>query len=136
MVIGSANCEPKFASLFRDHANQLKTAQRIYFYTFHPAQISCRFVRTLVRFVQEVKAMSGRTMISGSQYRVAIRAGAGGRYTYQLFTLAGEPRTFLADDTDFDSPQEAERAGYEALERLDSATIAEAMPARVEPSSE
>jgi hypothetical protein len=80
--------------------------------------------------------MSGRTMISGSQYRVAIRAGAGGRYTYQLFTLAGEPRTFLADDTDFDSPQEAERAGYEALERLDSATIAEAMPARVEPSSE
>jgi hypothetical protein len=80
--------------------------------------------------------MSGRAMISRSQCRVAIRASAGGRYTYQLFTLAGEPRTFLADDTSFSSPQEAERAGYEALERLDPVTIVEPIPAPNESSSE
>ena len=78
----------------------------------------------------------GRAMISKSRYRVAIRASASGRYTYQLFTLAGEPHTLLADDTDFDSPQEAERAGYEAIERMDCATAAKAMPARTEPSTE
>jgi hypothetical protein len=80
--------------------------------------------------------MNGRAMILRSLYGVAIRASAGGRYTYQLFTMAGEPRTFLADDTSFDSPQEAERAGYAALERLDPMTIVEAMPARNESSSE
>jgi hypothetical protein len=80
--------------------------------------------------------MSGRGIVSKSRYRVAIRASAGGRYTYQLFTLTGEPHTFLTDDTGFDSPQEAERAGYEALQRLDPVTAVEAMPARNEPSTE
>jgi hypothetical protein len=75
-------------------------------------------------------------MISKSRYRVAIRASQSGRYTYQLFTLGGEPQTFLTDDTGFDSPQEAERAGYEALERLDFLMDMAAMPARTEPSTE
>jgi hypothetical protein len=78
----------------------------------------------------------GSAMISKSRYRVAIRASASGRYTYQLFTLAGEPHTLLTDDTGFDSPQEAERAGYEAIERMDFVTAAAAMPARTEPSTE
>jgi hypothetical protein len=80
--------------------------------------------------------MSGRGMVSKSRYRVAIRASASGRYTFQLFTLAGEPQTFLTDDTGFDSPQDAERPGYEALERLDPVTALEAMPVRNEPSAE
>jgi hypothetical protein len=80
--------------------------------------------------------MNGRAIFSRSLYGVAIRAGAGGRYTYQLFTMAGEPRTFLADDTSFESPQEAERAGYAALERLDPMTIVGAISTPSEPSSE
>jgi hypothetical protein len=80
--------------------------------------------------------MSGRAMISKSRCRVAIRASATGRYTYQLFTLAGEPHTLLTDDTGFDSPQEAERAGYEAIERMDFATAGKAMRARTEPITE
>jgi hypothetical protein len=80
--------------------------------------------------------MSGRAMISKSRYRVAICASASGRYSYQLFALAGEPHTFLIGDAGFDSPQEVERAGYEALERLEPVTDVEAMPARIEPSTE
>jgi hypothetical protein len=75
-------------------------------------------------------------MISKSPYRVAIRASASGRYTYQLFTLAGQPHTLLTDDTGFDSPHEAERAGYQAIERMDFVTAAAAMPARMEPATE
>jgi hypothetical protein len=34
---------------------------------------------------------------------------------YQLFTLAGEPRTFQSDDKSYDTPEAAVQAGYEAL---------------------
>jgi hypothetical protein len=34
---------------------------------------------------------------------------------YQLFTLAGEPRTFRSDDKSYDTPEQAVQAGYEAL---------------------
>jgi len=52
------------------------------------------------------------------RYRVAVRASEGGRYTYQIFTVAGEPRTFLSDNASYASPEEAERAGYDAIEEL------------------
>jgi hypothetical protein len=79
--------------------------------------------------------MSGTADSAKTLYRVAVCARAGGRYTYQLFTVAAEPRTFLTADTSFDSPQEAERAGYEALELLDHWVIAE-MGASMEPPAE
>lgn len=34
---------------------------------------------------------------------------------YQLFTLAGEPRTLQCDDNSYDTPEQAVQAGYEAL---------------------
>jgi predicted ATPase len=49
------------------------------------------------------------------QFRVAVRAREGGRYTYQIFTVAGEPRTFRSDSKSYATPDEAERAGYEAV---------------------
>jgi hypothetical protein len=52
---------------------------------------------------------------SDLKFRVAVRARDGGRYMYQIFTLAGEPRTFRSDNKSYASPQEAEKAGYEAV---------------------
>jgi hypothetical protein len=52
---------------------------------------------------------------SDLRFRVAVRARDGGRYVYQIFTVAGEPRTFRCDDKSYASPQEAEKAGYEAV---------------------
>jgi predicted ATPase len=49
------------------------------------------------------------------RFRVAVRARESGRYTYQIFTIAGEPRTFRSDNQSYDTPDEAERAGYEAV---------------------
>jgi hypothetical protein len=44
---------------------------------------------------------------SDLKFRVAVRARDGGRYTYQIFTVAGEPRTFQSDDKTNASPREA-----------------------------
>jgi hypothetical protein len=52
------------------------------------------------------------------KFRVAVQACENGQYSYQLFTLAGEPRTFQRDDKSYDTPQEAVQAGYEALAAL------------------
>jgi len=51
------------------------------------------------------------------ELRVAIRARERGGYTYQIFTVASEPRTLLGakDDDSYASPAEAERAGFEAV---------------------
>jgi hypothetical protein len=40
---------------------------------------------------------------------------------YQIFTLAGEPRTFRSDSESYATPAEAERAGYEAVAVLNRA---------------
>jgi hypothetical protein len=55
--------------------------------------------------------------MSVQEFRVAVRAQASGRYTYQIFTVDSEPRTLLSakNPRGFVSPAEAERAGYEAL---------------------
>jgi hypothetical protein len=49
------------------------------------------------------------------KFRVAVRACENGQYMYQLFTLAGEPRTFQSDHRSYDTPEQAVQAGYEAL---------------------
>jgi hypothetical protein len=55
------------------------------------------------------------------EFRVAVRARDGGRFMYQSFTLAGEPRTFRSDSESYATPAEAERAGYEAVAVLNRA---------------
>ena len=52
---------------------------------------------------------------SDLKFGVAVRARDGGRYFYQIFTVAGEPRTFQCDNKTYASPQEAEQAGYAAV---------------------
>ena len=54
-----------------------------------------------------------------SRFKVAVRARDGGRYVYQIFTVAGEPQTFRSDNESFATPHEAERAGYEAVAVLE-----------------
>jgi len=49
------------------------------------------------------------------KFRVAVRARDNGRYTYQIFTLAGEPRTFQSADKSYKTPEEAVEAGHEAV---------------------
>jgi hypothetical protein len=50
-----------------------------------------------------------------SKFRVAVRARDGGKYIYQIFTVAGEPQTFQGDNKSYASPQQAEQAGYDAV---------------------
>jgi hypothetical protein len=59
--------------------------------------------------------MSDRMNEIYKRFRVAVRARDDGRYIYQIFTVAGEPRTFRSDKTSYATPHEAERAGYEAV---------------------
>ena len=49
------------------------------------------------------------------RFRVAVRAQDGGSYSYQIFTMAGEPRTLQSNDQSYPTPEDAERAGYEAV---------------------
>jgi hypothetical protein len=46
---------------------------------------------------------------------VAVRALDDGRYIYQIFTVGGEPRTVQSGIPSYPTPEDAERAGYEAL---------------------
>jgi hypothetical protein len=47
-------------------------------------------------------------------FRVAIRA-RGGRFGYQIYTVAGEPETIPGDADSYASVDEAVEAGYEAV---------------------
>jgi hypothetical protein len=49
------------------------------------------------------------------RFRVAVRASADGRFTFQIFTLSGEPRTFHADSQTYATPADAAQAGYDAI---------------------
>jgi hypothetical protein len=48
-------------------------------------------------------------------FQVAVRATADGRFTFQIFTLSGEPRTFHAGSQTYATPADAASAGYEAI---------------------
>lgn len=56
------------------------------------------------------------------EFRVAVHARESGGFTYEIFTVASEPQTLLADTNgrSYASPAEAERAGYEAVAVLKS----------------
>jgi len=60
--------------------------------------------------------------VSERELRVAVRARESGGYTYQIFTVASEPRTLLSakNGNSYASPAEAERAGYDAVSVLKS----------------
>ena len=49
------------------------------------------------------------------RFRVAVRASAEGGYTFQIFTLSGEPRTFHAGGQTYPTPGDAAQAGHEAI---------------------
>jgi hypothetical protein len=47
---------------------------------------------------------------------VAVRASADGRFTFEIFTVSGEPRTIRVESRQhYSSPADAERAGYEVI---------------------
>jgi hypothetical protein len=49
------------------------------------------------------------------RFQVAVRASPDGRFTFQIFTLSGEPRTFHAGSQTYATPADAAKAGYEAI---------------------
>ena len=48
-------------------------------------------------------------------FSVAVRASADGRFTFEIFTVSGEPRTIRFEGQYYSSPSDAERAGYEVI---------------------
>jgi hypothetical protein len=49
------------------------------------------------------------------RFQVAVRASGDGRFTFQIFTLSGEPRTFHAGSQTYATPADAAQAGREAI---------------------
>jgi hypothetical protein len=49
------------------------------------------------------------------KFSVAVRASADGRFTFEIFTVSGEPRTIRFEGQHYSSPADAERADYEVI---------------------
>jgi hypothetical protein len=49
------------------------------------------------------------------KFSVAVRASADGRFTFEIFTVSGEPQTIRFESQCYSSPADAERAGYAAI---------------------
>jgi hypothetical protein len=49
------------------------------------------------------------------KFSVAVRASADGGFTFEIFTVSGEPRALQLESRHYSSPGAAERAGYEAI---------------------
>jgi hypothetical protein len=66
--------------------------------------------------MEDAKTSVGELWVYERELRVAVRARERGGYTYQIFTVASEPRTLVGakNDRSYASPAEAERAGFEA----------------------
>jgi hypothetical protein len=66
----------------------------------------------------------------GPKFQVAVRASAGGAFTFDIFTVSGEPRTLQVNSQPYSTPADAARAGYEALaaKGLQTPDIDEAPP--------
>ena len=66
------------------------------------------------------------------KFSVAVRASADGRFTFEIFTVSGEPRTIRFESRHYSSPGDAERAGYEAIaaKGFQTLEIDKACPAR------
>ena len=57
------------------------------------------------------------------KFSVAVRASADGRFTFEIFTVSGEPQTIRFETRHYSSPDDAERAGYEAIAAKDLQTL-------------
>jgi hypothetical protein len=55
----------------------------------------------------------------GPRFSVAVRACAGGRFTFEIFTVSGERRTLQVESRHYSSPGDAQRAGCEAIAAKD-----------------
>jgi hypothetical protein len=51
----------------------------------------------------------------GRKFQVAVRASADGRFTFEIFSVSGEPRTLQVGSQYYATPDDAERAGYAAI---------------------
>ena len=51
----------------------------------------------------------------GPKFQVAVRASAGGAFTFEIFSVSGEPRTLQVNSQHYPTPGDAARAGYAAL---------------------
>jgi hypothetical protein len=60
-------------------------------------------------------AWSIRLNECGPKFQVAVRASADGRFTFEIFSVSGEPRTLQVDRQYYATPDDAERAGYAAI---------------------
>jgi hypothetical protein len=60
-------------------------------------------------------ALCGASQLNDRKFSVAVRASAEGRFTFEIFTVSGEPRTIRFESRHYSSPHDAERAGYEAI---------------------
>jgi predicted ATPase len=49
------------------------------------------------------------------QFRVAVAATSDGKYTFQIFSVCGEPQTLQTDSRRYMTPADAAQAGYEAI---------------------
>jgi hypothetical protein len=63
-----------------------------------------------------VWARTMETALNEQELRIAVRARKNGRYSYQIFTVAGEPKTLLSSRhlRSYASPADAAKAGLEA----------------------
>jgi hypothetical protein len=49
------------------------------------------------------------------EFQVAVVATEDGLFTFQVFTVCGEPRTLQSDSQRYMTPADAARAGHEAI---------------------
>jgi hypothetical protein len=49
------------------------------------------------------------------EFRVAVLATKDGRFTFQIFTMCGEPQTIQTDSQHYMTPADAAEAGYAAI---------------------
>ena len=73
--------------------------------------------RTAIWMVGWRGHLVGATKLSdrNPKFSVAVRASADGRFTFEIFTVSGEPQTIKFESRQYSSPGDAERAGYEAI---------------------
>jgi predicted ATPase len=57
------------------------------------------------------------------KFSVAVVATGDGRFAYQVFLVCGEPRTLLTDSARYLTPDDAARAGYEAVASMSETPV-------------
>ena len=67
--------------------------------------------------ILRVREFARKTRLSenGPKFQVAVRASADGKFTFEIFSVSGEPRTLQVGSQYYATPDDAERAGYAAI---------------------